>query len=330
LAGVLLVIGHVVMLDNSGPADWWAYASKHAPDHTTPPVFSWDVTVRTTIVFAMINSFFWHICTHGSDQVVLQRYFSTPSLRAARKSYLICIATEVTMVTLMGLCGLALLAFYLPRGDLLPEGWTALKDADKLFPHFLGHQLPAGCAGLIISAFLCDAIQTLEAGVNSITAVVSNDLLPEMRRRGWRLGSDLAIARALSVLITAGVTMNALFVAELVHSRGYIITDVMPKFFNMFLGPLGALFMIGMFLPRCTSRSAIPAVLVGLTVGIFWSWWREIMGTDVGPSFLLAVAVPCLTTLGLAAILAQVVETRDNEAGRELNWHSVTQRCPDE
>ena len=49
--------------------------------------------------------------------------------------------------------------------------------ADKLFPYFLGNQLPAGCAGLIMSAFLCDAIQTLESGVNAITAVVTKDLL---------------------------------------------------------------------------------------------------------------------------------------------------------
>jgi Na+/proline symporter len=97
----------------------------------------------------------------------------------------------------------------------------------------------------------------------------------------------------------------------------------MPKFFNMFLGPLGALFMIGMFFPRCTSRSAIPAVLVGLTVAIFWSWWREIMGTSVGPSFLLAVAVPCLTTLLLAYALSWLVERPRNEAGDTLNWQKV-------
>jgi SSS family solute:Na+ symporter len=323
LAGVLLVIGQVALLDSSGPAEWWAFAATHAPEHTTPPVFSWDLTLRVTIVTAMMNNFFWTVCTHGSDQVVLQRYFSTPSLWAARRSYLMCVAAEVTMVALMAVCGLALLAFYLPRPESLPEGMTALGNADKLFPHFLGHQLPAGCAGLVISAFLCDAIQTLEAGVNSITAVVTNDLVPELRKRGWRMLSDLTIARGLSVLITAGVTINALFVADLVQTYGYSIVDLMPKVFNLFLGPLGALFMIGMFLPRCTSRSAIPAVLVGLVVSILWSWGHVIFGTEKGLAFVLAIAVPCLTTLGLAAILGRFVETGDNEPGRKLNWKAV-------
>lgn len=323
LAGVLLVIGQVMLLDKSGPADWWAFAETNAPDHTTPPVFSWDLTVRVTIFTAMMNSFFWTICTHGSDQVVLQRYFSTPSLWAARRSYLMCVATEIVMVGLMAVCGLALLAFYLPRPDFLPEGMTALGNADKLFPHFLGHQLPAGCAGLVISAFLCDAIQTLEAGVNSITAVATNDLLPGLRKRGWRTWSDLTIARMLAVLVTVGVTINALFVADLVQRHNFSITDMMPKLFNLFLGPLGALFMIGMFFPRCTSRSAIPAVLIGLLVSIFWSWGHIIFGFEKGLSFLLAIAVPCLTTLGLAAILSRIVETGDNELGRTLSWKAV-------
>src|SRR5579863_2100100 len=178
LAGVLMVIGAVILKDHTGPLDWWQTAAIHAPKHTSPPLFSTDVMVRNTIVWMLVGNFFWTICTHGSDQVVLQRYFSTPSLKAARKSYLTNVFVDLSMTILLALTGLALLAYYLRHGDRLPEGWTAIKPADKLFPHFLGHELPAGCAGLIISAFICDAMQTLESGVNAITAVVTNDFVP--------------------------------------------------------------------------------------------------------------------------------------------------------
>lgn len=333
LAGVLLVIGQVAWMDGSGPTTWWADAAAHAEahglKHTAPPVFSWDLTVRITIVTALINTFFWTTCTHGSDQVVLQRYFSTPSLSAARRSYLMCVTAEITMVGLMAMCGLALLSFYLKRGDLLPEGWTTASHANELFPHFLGHQLPAGCAGLIISAFLCDAIQTLEAGVNSITAVVSNDLLPELRRRGWRVFSDLTIARTLSVLITAGVTVNALFVTSLYTSLGRSIVDMMPKLFNMFLGPLAALFFIGMFLPRAGTRSAVPAVMGGIIVSACWSWGKELFGWSASPTITLSVAAPCLTAVGLAAIFSRF-EPKENPAGEALNWRAVVNYGPSE
>src|SRR5262249_29831139 len=151
---------------------------------------------------------------------------------------------------------------------------------DKLFPYFLGHELPAGCAGLIIAGFLCDALQTLEAGVNSITAVVTSDVVGRMKSRGKPWLGELALARVLTVVIAALVTLNALWVTYHAQTHGHTIIDLMPKMFNMFVGPLAALFFIGMFLPRCTARSALPAVFLGMAVSVTWSWWKEIFKTD--------------------------------------------------
>ncbi|TXT18060.1 MAG: Na+/solute symporter [Planctomycetota bacterium] len=130
LAGVLLAIGYVAAVDGTGPIDWWKTASNTSGRNNLPPVFSWDITVRVTIVFALINNFFWTVCTHGSDQVVLQRYFSVSSLKNARKSYFINFIVDLSMATLLSLCGLALLAFYLKHADLTPDGLPAVKAAN--------------------------------------------------------------------------------------------------------------------------------------------------------------------------------------------------------
>ena len=323
LAGVLMTIGYVAFVDQTTPADWWHTAATHAPKHTAPPVFVPDVMVRNTIVWAMLGNFFWAICTHGSDQVVLQRYFSTSSQRAARRSYIINVVVDVGMQFLLSLTGLALLAFYLKHQELLPEGWTPLGEADKLFPHFLGHQLPTGCAGLIISAFICDAMQTLESGVNAITAVATNDLLPKASPDRPRLLSDLTIARILSIAITIIVTLNAYFVAERALDRGLTIVGMMPKFFNMFVGPLAATFITGMFLPRCTTRSVLPAIAVGLSVSVVWSWYPEIFQTAETPTIFLAIAVPCLTTLSVAFLLGHIIESGRPHPGLNYTWHAV-------
>jgi SSS family solute:Na+ symporter len=330
LGGVLLVIGYVAAVDGTGPLDWWTTASNTSGRNNLPPVFSWDITVRVTIVYAMINNFFWTVCTHGSDQVVLQRYFSTSSLKSARKSYFINILVDLTMASLLSLCGLALLAYYLKHADQVPDGLSAVKAADKLFPHFLGNQLPAGFAGLIISAFLCDAIQTLESGVNAITAVAANDVVPRWRRGRPRIMSDLMFARVLSIVITIAVTANAYFVANRVQAIGETIVGMMPKFFNMFVGPLASLFIIGMFFSRCTARSAIPAVLCGFAVSITWSWWPEIVGTEWRPSFLLAIAAPCLTSLSVAWCLSWLVECNRDHSGSKFTWRAIVAKSPDD
>ncbi len=325
LAGVLMPIGYVLLIDHTGPVDWWQTAAKHAPEHTSPPFFSGDLFVRNSILWFMVNNFFWNICTHGSDQVVLQRYFSTASIKAARRSYVINVCVDLSMTVLLGLAGLALLAFYLKHAELLPEGKTAVTAADKLFPHFLGHQLPAGCAGLIIAAFICDAMQTLESGVNAITAVVTSDIVPRLRQGRPRILSDLAFARLMTVVIAAIVTTNAYFVTirSLDPNRSLTLVDMMPKFFNLIVGPLAALFFTGMFLPRATARSVIPAVLMGLTVSVGWSWYPEIFGAEQGPTPFLATAVPCLTTVATAFILSYLVESGGEHAGLSYTWRAI-------
>lgn len=331
LTGVLMTIFYIMIVDQTGPADWWATASQHAPKHIALPMYSLDVTVRNTVVWMIVGNFFWTICTHGSDQVVLQRYFSTASQKAARRSYLINVGVDLTMSFLLSMCGLALLAFYLKHADRLPEGWTAVKAADKLFPHFLGHQLPAGCAGLIIAAFVCDAMQTLESGVNSITAVLTNDVVPRLRQGRPRILSELTFARVTTVIITAIVTCSAYFVTRIAIVNDLTLVGMMPKFFNLVVGPLAALFVIGMFLPRCTARSAMPAVGIGLSVSIVWSWYGTIFGVkeEHCPTPFLAIAVPWLTTVSSAFLLSWLIERGGPHAGRDFTWRAVLRRPPE-
>ena len=336
LSGVLLAIGYVALVDHTGPIDWWNTVHANLKQHTAPPIFSTDLTIRVTVFTAIIGNFFWTICTHGSDQVVLQRYFSTSSARQARGSYIINVIVDLTMATLLAVAGFALLTFYLKHASLLPDGETATTMADKLFPFFLGHQLPAGCAGLILSAFLCDAIQTLESGVNSIVAVTTRDLLTSSQtseRESEKLvaGSpearlaltDLFRVRVFSALLAILVACNAYGVAYLRQVHQLTIVDMMPKFFNMFVGPLAAMFFIGMFWSRCTSRSVWPAAVLGLAVSITWSWWETIFQTSWRPTILLSIAFPCLVTFLSARLISQFVDPARRADEVDYSWLSV-------
>ena len=109
--------------------------------------------------------------------------------------------------------------------------------------------------------------------------------------------SELTFARLLTVLITAGVSANSFYVAHLAIEHELTIVDMMPKFFNMFTGPLAALFMIGMFLPRCSAWPALAAACLGVTASVLWSWWKQLMGVDYTPSITLAIAVPWAATM---------------------------------
>ncbi|HVW36872.1 MAG TPA: hypothetical protein VHB99_06190 [Pirellulales bacterium] len=387
-AGVLITLSYVWIATGEGPADWWTIASEAHQKHTNPPWFAVDVTVRVTIFTAMLHSFFWIVCTHGSDQMVVQRYFTTTSLKAALRSYLISACSDLTIGALLAMTGLALLAFYLKHPTFLAADIASVETADKWFPYFIAHQLPPGLGGLILAALFAAGMSSVSSGINSVSAVAMTDVVPRLTGRsasgGVEAGEGASLARArwLSLAIGLLVTVLAVGFARLVETpataqlqreeeialeqsgklaeepdkpaaaaHAQNIMELMAKGFNMFLGPLAALFFIGMFLPRSTSRSAVPAVLCGLAVSIVWSYWHELqlpellagfvpaggwfeaiglsklVGEQAGvPTFTLAIALPCATTVLSAFLLSWLVDSGREHAGRQWTWYAVMRR----
>src|SRR5205085_8048406 len=105
------------------------------------------------------------------------------------------------------------------------------------------------------------------------------------------------------------------------QSAGKNIFDPMPKTFNMFIGPLRSLFLIGMFMPRVTGRTATPAILAAVAVSIVWNYWKEIVSVPLiwrfasrfldqprDLSIMWAYAVACLSGLVFAAVLSLLFE----------------------
>jgi Na+/proline symporter len=166
-------------------------------------------------------------------------------------------------------------------------------------------------------------MQTLVSGVNSITAVASQDVVERLSPSRNTNRQRLRSARILTIFLGVGCTLIALGVANLAQSSGKNIVDLMPRTFNMFLGPLGCLFLIGMFLPRATGRTAVPAVLVALLVSICWSYCRQLFGTSFDLSIMLAIAVPCISGFVLAAVLSLACERDGAHPGRKFTWWEV-------
>jgi solute:Na+ symporter, SSS family len=337
--GAAAIVLYVWLDTGHGPVSWWYMAREYSPAHRQVEWFSLDPTKRITFGTALLSGFVWQVCTHCSDQVVLQRYASTPSLAAARKSYLTNMAALLSITSLLGVSGLALLYYYVQHPDRLPAGATPTSAGDALMLHFYATQLPLGFGGLILANFLCDAMQTLVSGVNSITAVATQDVLEHGGDVAAHGKSRLRVARLLTLVLGGLTTCIALGVAWLAQSGGKNIFDLMPKTFNMFIGPLGALFLIGMFLPRATGRTATPAVLGAVAVSAVWNYWKEILSIPLiwkyasryfeAPfdlSIMWAYAVACFSGLLFAAVLSLLVEKGDDHPGRRFTWWAVMQR----
>lgn len=324
--GAAAIVLYVWRDTGESPLVWWQAAGEYSAAHTQPEWFSFDPFKRMTLATALVAGFFWQICTHCSDQVVLQRYASTPSLAAARNSYLTNLAASLAIGSLLMISGLALLHFYIKHEELLPPGATAVDVGDKLMPHFFATQLPLGFGGLIFANFLCDAMQTLVSGVNSITAVASQDVLEHSRWARENVHSRLGTARRMTLVLGMVTTFIALGAAFLAEGSTMNILDLMPRTFNMFLGPLGALFLIGLFLPRATARTALVSIAAALVVSFLWNYDTLLFGEAFDLSLCGAVAVPCVFGLMTAAIFSFVCESGGDHPGRRFTWWAIMKR----
>lgn len=344
--GALVIIIYVMAVTGDGIGAWIDTVHERRAGHADPRIFSANPTVRLTLLTVIINGFFWSICTQASDQVVLQRYFTTTSIRAARNSFIVTIVSQLAIGILLTLAGLALLHFYLHYPQNLPND-LKIDDADKVMPYFYAHQLPLGFGGIVLANFLCDAMQTLVSGVNSMSAVATEDLLPNKGPQRTAVEAErrkLLVARTLTIGIGLFCTAAACGVAWIALNKSKGIYDLLPRTFNWMLGPLASLFFVGMFIPRATRRSMLPAVILALVVSFCWSWWEQLFGVEQqwyvdlfnrsarqgeaiqGPSIMWAIAMPCLLSCGTAWLLSRFLDPDIDHPGRAYSWREVMKR----
>jgi SSS family solute:Na+ symporter len=201
----LIVVG---IKTGTGPLVWWKEVTSIS--HEFPQLASWDLSQRNTILWSLLGVFFWQVCTHASDQVALQRYFTNVDVRAARKTAMVGIFLDITMQTLLGMVGAALLVYYMRNPDQLPAGVDSPMAggfSDRIFPHFINYGLPVGISGFVVAALFAVAQSSIDSGINATTSVIMIDLVRRYRRNQSSEAKDLKLAKILTVFIGVVVTL---------------------------------------------------------------------------------------------------------------------------
>ncbi len=89
----------------------------------------------------------------------------------------------------------------------------------------------------------------------------------------------------------------------------------------LFLGPLGAVFVLGLFSSRATPASVIPAFLIGEMFGVCSSYSEELFGLHFTTH--LVIAGSWSTTIVAGHVLALILGTRASEEQRQWMWYPV-------
>ncbi|MEM6917287.1 MAG: sodium:solute symporter, partial [Verrucomicrobiota bacterium] len=212
---------------------------------------------------------------YSSDQAVVQRYVSTPSEEKARSAIWLNALMAAIATLLFFSLGTALYVFYRANpADLNPAFST-----DSIFPLFISRELPVGVAGIVIAAVFAAAQSTISSSMNSTSTVIVTDFVQRLGGSPSEKGA-LRLARALTILLGLLGTVCALVLA---WSDIQSAWDTFLMIIGFVMGPLCSLFLLGMFVPRAVTSSALVAAGVGVLVLVWARFGTEMNGLLYAP-----------------------------------------------
>jgi SSS family transporter len=228
--------------------------------------WGWAIT-EPVLWVVLIGNFLTHLTTYTSDQVVVQRYLTTPSLKDARQSIYTNAVLVIPATLIFFGVGTALWVFFKHNPALLnPQGRV-----DDIFPWYISQQLPAGLSGLVIAGLFAATMSTVSSSMNSIATVATTDFYKNFKPEATDL-QCLRFARITTLCL--GFLGIALAVA-LVYMRNPSIWDQYLKLIGLFGGCLAGMFIAGIFFPKINSRG----ILAGFTMSALLLYFIQSNGS---------------------------------------------------
>ncbi len=215
-----------------------------------------DATVWTVL----LASFFTNITTYGTDQSMVQRYLTTSTETAAKKSVWTNALLTIPATIIFFLIGTLLYVYY----KVHPEGVSiTVNSGDAIFPWYIFTQLPAGLTGLLISGIFAAAMSTLSGSMNSVATAYIVDIYPRITNKGAGSLKSAKIATCVAGLIS--LSFAFLMATWNISS----LWDEFNKILGLILGAMGGLFVLGMVTKRANTGGAIIGIVVSMVVQFF-------------------------------------------------------------
>jgi SSS family transporter len=241
--------------------------------------FTFDVTRNYTFWSGVIGGAFLTTATHGTDQLMVQRYFCARSAGDARKALLWSGAFVFAQFALFLLIGAMLYVYY--TGYAPQEIAAFMRDgrvqSDRIFPYFIVQHLPTGVVGIVLAAIFAAAMSTLSSSLNSSSAASLTDFYIPATGNRHSDAHYLRVSRVMTA-VWGVLQMVVAIVAITLSSR--VVDEVLgiASFTN---GIILGLFLLGTLTTRVGQSAAVAGIITGSAVmlslklftGVSWQWY---------------------------------------------------------
>ena len=327
LIGALFTMGAVAWMTSSNVGDWIEVSQTYK--HEEVQWFDWDVRNRSTVFSISLSLFMWMVCTHGANQMAMQRYFTVRNVKAARISYVISAVAALALGVILAGVGISLM-YFIQQYDL-PASAGILSDIrsvrnvaqDSVFPQFISIYMPSGLRGLVVAALFAAAMSTIDSGANSASTILTIDFIRRFDPKSEAGQFELKRARIMTACM--GVLVVGYTIALYELSKGSDIISLAQKGFNCFLGLLGALFVLGMFVKKATPIAVIPAFILGEIVGVSASYSTELFDVDFSTHLVIGFSwlVTFFSALFIGYLHHYLTGNQATKDQQKLMWRAV-------
>ena len=267
-----------------------------------PGIFSFDPRIRITLWSCWIGTFVTFLTRYGTDQVILQRYFTARSLRHARRGFHLNYISAIFALLLLTLLGLVIHSYSVEAG---------FGDAGArpvfYFSQFV-KSLPPGITGLIVAGLFAASMSSLDSAINSCSAAFTIDFYERLKNTKQVRG--IAELRVLALGFGFMITLMALFIGRLGS-----IFEIANKIVNGFGSPLLAIFLLALFSKTANSRG----VLIGGLIGAIWSASISLTVTQLALHYYAVVNL--LGSLFFCYLFSRILIQRDaGNSPEQLAW----------
>jgi len=197
----------------------------------------------------------------------------------------------------------------------LQKDMTTLGFQDQALPTFVRLKFPPGVVGLLVAALMAATMSSIDSGIHSVTTAIVVDfrdrLFPKLRPATD--AGEMRIARIILVIVGALAVGLACFVGELGD-----VFAVAKKTTAAFGGPLLAVFIVGLFMPRATWFG----VLLGTFAGAAITVWQMDAHSDWFSLWFWPIGF--FSAIGLSMLLSLIpLGKKAGASDQPLTWSAV-------
>lgn len=234
-----------------------------------------------TVGFALVFLFINFLSYNGGSWPLATRYISSNTEGEASKA--------AYLSGILYLIWPLILFFPMWAAPLILPG---IEDPSESYGLLIQKLLPNGLIGLVIASLFANTMSMTSSDVNTISAVITRDILPVLSNKFKNNGNSLLTARITTFIFTSLTIVIAFQYKYFGGVLGLIVT-----WFGALLGPIAVPLLFGLIpmFRSCGPRAAISSVLAGLTAfSITKIITMDSMALEVGLPVIVSMLVFCI------------------------------------